>query len=159
MQHLTFHVMLKNIDNIVPVSANIKFICRHDITEILFKVALNTINPPSNVCVRPVETARTVNLWRASLSCFAANTNKFYFCRQCSYIVFIVQFQNVQKQRPYFLKIHNTSVVLIAFNSIRLKCVIIPLPFPTLLKINQVPTMLYLGHCPYITNIYPVNAI
>ena len=35
MQHLTFHVKLKNIDNIVPVSSNIKFICRHDITEIL----------------------------------------------------------------------------------------------------------------------------
>ena len=36
--------------------------------------------------------------WQDFLVCFAANANKFYIYRQCTYIVFIMQCQKVQNR-------------------------------------------------------------
>ena len=43
-----------------------------------------------------METGRKVTVWRAFLSCFAANANKLYIFPQCRYIVFILQRQKSQ---------------------------------------------------------------
>jgi len=35
------------------------------------------------------------SIWRAFLACFVASVNKFYSYRQCTYIVFILQYKKV----------------------------------------------------------------
>jgi hypothetical protein len=49
-----------------------------------------------NLFVRALETGRKTIIWQAFLACFASSTNQFYIYRQCVYIVFILQYQNVQ---------------------------------------------------------------
>jgi len=46
---------------------------------------------------------------------FAASTNQFYIYRQCTYILFILRCQKVQKQVSNSLKIGEASVVIIIF--------------------------------------------
>ena len=51
-----------------------------------------------NASVRALETGRKTNTRRTFLACFDVIANKFYIYWQCTYIVFILQYQNVGKK-------------------------------------------------------------
>ena len=52
------------------------------------------------------------------LASFAASANKFYINRQCTFIVFILQCLQVQKQLANCLNIAETIVFLKVFNDV-----------------------------------------
>ena len=101
-------------------------------------------------------------LCQAFLACFAASANKFCIYRQYMHIAFILQCQKIQNKLPNYLKRAETSIVLIVFSwcPLWILCVYSYCFLPSdSLYMNKGPEKWYLGQWPYITNIYPINAI